>query len=226
MTKLESLSALWEIAGHSKTSIKQDEVLKFCELIKQEVDERYMLLPVDADGVPIRPDDLMACTALDTNGFDEKEHAMAVNRDFWVDKDGCTHIPSETRHVKPRTVDDVMSEYAELSASQDVKKYHEVSDELREMQREKFRDEPEREFFKEFNGYEFYIELPYDELCIGTERAWVKRHSYSYMYKKPGGGSVYSCSSLCGYSRDWAIGRINEEIARIESELQMRGDAE
>lgn len=72
----------------------------------------WMKLPVDADGVPIRPDDLMACTAFDTNGFDGKEHAMAVGNGFWVDKDGCTHIPSETRHVKPRTLEDVLADFA------------------------------------------------------------------------------------------------------------------
>ena len=68
-------------------------------------DAYYMRLPVDADGVPIRPDDLMACTAFDTNDFDGKEHVMAVGNGFWVDKDGCTHIPSETHHVKPRTLE-------------------------------------------------------------------------------------------------------------------------
>ena len=79
--------------------------------IEAEIAERYMELPVDADGVPIRPDDLMACTAFDTNDFDGKEHVMAVGNGFWVDKDGCTHIPSETHHVKPRTLEDVLEDY-------------------------------------------------------------------------------------------------------------------
>lgn len=80
--------------------------------VEAEIAERYMELPVDSDGVPIRPDDLMACTAFDTNDFDGKEHVMAVGNGFWVDKDGCTHIPSETRHVKPRTIEDVLREFA------------------------------------------------------------------------------------------------------------------
>ncbi|MBQ9000490.1 MAG: hypothetical protein IJ087_01400 [Eggerthellaceae bacterium] len=83
-------------------------LLIIADEIEAEVAESYMRLPCDADGVPIRPDDLMACTAFDTNDFDGKEHVMAVGNGFWVDKDGCTHIPSETRHVKPRTLEDVL----------------------------------------------------------------------------------------------------------------------
>ena len=200
--------------------------------IQAEVDSRYMELPLDADGVPIhRHDELWE---VDSGKHIDGQNVYGVSDKYvYIWQEGpktargiSGYFATNYTHVKPRTVEDVMSEYAELSASIDVKKYHELSDELREMQREQFRDEPERELFKELNGYEFYIELPYDELCIGTDKAWINHHSYSYMYKRPDGGSVYSCSSLCGYSRDWAIDRINEEIARIESELQMRGDAE
>lgn len=80
--------------------------------LEAEIAERFMELPVDAYGVSIRPDDLMACTAFDTNDFDGKEHVLAVGNGFWVDKYGCTHIPSETRHVKPRTIEDVLKEFA------------------------------------------------------------------------------------------------------------------
>lgn len=207
---------MWLDSWHS-------EFNRLVESLEAEIAANYLELPVDADGVPIHVGDICEMSEVQF-----KVRALNIDGYCWwaVDGTGEFYIAELCRNVKPRTVDDVMSEYAELSASQDVKKYHEVSDELREIQREQFRDEPEREFFKDFNGYEFYIELPYDEICIGTKNAWVKRHSYSYMYKKPDGGSVYSCSSLCGYSRDWAIGCINDEIARIKSELQMRGDAE
>ena len=213
----DALKAICKHFGVSVEWSAEDAAKKVLEALERD----YMRLPCDADGVPIHVGDSIEYP----NGTHDVVRFITVNDNVPTFNESGW-VASKCRHVKPRTVDDVMSEYAELSASQDVKKYHEVSDELREIQREQFRDEPEREFFKDFNGYEFYIELPYDELCIGTERAWVERHSYSYMYKKPNGGSVYSCSSLCGHSRDWAIGRINEEIARIESELQMRGDAE
>ena len=105
MTKLESLSALWELAGHSKTSIKQDDVLNFCERIKQEVDERYMLLPVDADGVPIQVGDEL-----------HGEHAKPIRRviavgngEYICDCQVVRHA-NLYHHVKPRTVEDVLHE--------------------------------------------------------------------------------------------------------------------
>lgn len=187
--------------------------------IEREIAERYTEWPVDADGVPVHVDDVTTHGIVKALHFDGKLWSFSNENDV-------ISFAKYTTHVKPRTVEGVMSEYAELSASQDVKKYHEVSDELREIQREQFQDEPERELFKNFNGYEFYIELPYDELCIGTEHSWIDHHSYSYMYKRPDGTTVHSCVSLCGYSRDWVIKRIDEEIARIESELQEQGDEE
>ena len=59
MSGLKSLSALWEIAGHSETRIDQETVVKACERIQAEIKERYMLLPLDADGVPIRIGDVV-----------------------------------------------------------------------------------------------------------------------------------------------------------------------
>lgn len=201
---------------------KHDFIKHIADEIQAEIDSRFMELPVDADGVPWSFTD--ECL-IDEHGDKCAFTAMRVTRDGrWEVATNCVwHLASDCRHVKPRTVEDAMAEYAEISTSEDVKKYHDLSDELMKIQYEQFRDKPEHEFYKELNGYEFYIELPYDELCIGHEKAWVNHHSYSYMYKKPDGGTVYSCSSLCGYSRDWAIERIENEIGRIERE---HGDAE
>jgi len=88
------------------------------DAIESELDEHYMLLPLDAYGTPIHPDDIMSCTAFDTNDYDGKKCAMAVGNGFWVDVDGCTHISSETIHAKLRTVDDVLREFAhEMNAN-------------------------------------------------------------------------------------------------------------
>lgn len=141
---------------------------------------------------------------------------------FRTAEEAVRHADARARtchHVKPRTLEDAIAEYVELSTSQDVKRHREVSDELRKIQREQFRDEPELEFYKESNGYEFYLELPYDELCIYSDKVDVKHHGYSYMYKNPNGGSTYSCSSLCGYSREKIVGMLDANIERIEREL-------
>ena len=197
---------------------------KIADEIEAEIAERYMLLPVDADGAPIRPDDLMACKEFDANDFDVKEYVLAVSYDCWVDKEGLTYIPCNTRHAKPRTLEDMMTEYEELAANQNVKDYFEVSKKLRKIQSEQFMDEPELELYKEVNGYRFYIELPYDELWIMTDKVEVKHHSYSYRYERPNGSTVMSCSSLCGYSREWAIKRLDEEIDEIRELMEVRDD--
>lgn len=187
--------------------------------IEREIAERYMLLPVDADGVPIRCGDEVTTDALSN----EKWIVFAVANDYWVDVDGYTHKLLTTHHVKPRTLEDMMTEYEELAANQNVKDYFEVSKELRTIQSEQFMDEPELELYKEVNGYRFYIELPYDELWIMTDKVEVKHHSYSYRYERPNGSTVMSCSSLCGYPREWAIERLDEEIEEIRELMEVDG---
>ena len=108
MTKLESLSALWEIAGHSASSIKQSEVIAFCQRINQEIDSRYMLLPVDADGVPIHVGDSIEYP----NGRRDIVRFITVNDNVpTFNEKGW--IASKCRHVKPRTVEDVLREFAQ-----------------------------------------------------------------------------------------------------------------
>lgn len=75
-----------------------------CGEIEREIAERYMELPVDADGVPIRCGDEVTADTLG-NG---KWSVFAVASDYWVDVDGYTHKPCETHHVKPRTIEDVL----------------------------------------------------------------------------------------------------------------------
>lgn len=195
--------------------------------IEREIAEKYQLLPVDADGVPIRCGDVM-CSA----GIREKGHKVIVSAIF---EDGFVEYGNDNGligplcqedwvHIKPRTLDDIITEYEELAANQNVKDYFEVSKELRTIQSEQFMDEPELELYKEFNGYRFYIELPYDELWIMTDRVEVKHHSYSYRYERPNGSKVMSCSSLCGYPREWAIERLDEEIEEIRELMEARDD--
>lgn len=98
------------------------EMQAFCERVEKAAKAReelevfgtaYMPLPLDAWGEPIRTDDLMACTAFEPNDFDGKRHVLAVSYGLWVDKDGFEHLASETRHVKPRTLEDVLFEFGE-----------------------------------------------------------------------------------------------------------------
>lgn len=79
--------------------------------------ERYMELPVDADGVPIRTGDIIE--------FGKKGERLEVTHIGWT-KHGeptiayrrpngtldCSCIGTKCRHVKPRTLEDVLREYA------------------------------------------------------------------------------------------------------------------
>lgn len=194
--------------------------------IQAEIGERFMELPVDADGVPIRVGEHVRGKYTDDKApykvhgfmfdFEHGQWNIALNESRFASSNLLIC-------VKPRTLQDVIAEYKELSGKQEIKDYFEVSKELRDIQREQFKDKPELELYKEVHGYEFYIELPYDELQIMTDDVEVKHHSYSYMYKHPNGCSTHSCSSLCGHSREWAIERLDESIKGIERDL-MDGD--
>lgn len=221
MSEIKTLEDMRNTVKTIAADCDEGWILGCLDAIEAEIAEKYMELPVDADGVPIRvgdklfnknkPTDVYKVTAIADNGYIRIYHDTA-------------HIhSSQCRHVKPRTIEDVMAEYEELAANQNVKDYFEVSKELRTIQSEQFRDEPELELYKDVNGCRFYIELPYDELWIMTDKVEVKHHSYSYRYEHPNGNTVMSCSSLCGYPREWAIEKLDEAIEEIR---ELRGDAE
>lgn len=66
----------------------------------------WMELPLDMDGVPIRPGDEVEVNA--DGGYD----VFAVTAHRWVDIDGFAHDPMQTRHVKPYTLEDVLADFA------------------------------------------------------------------------------------------------------------------
>lgn len=135
MSTIESLERLRELVNESNGYVHADairfadeieaetaEMREFCERVEKAAKARdelevfgtaYMPLPLDAWGEPIRTDDLMACTAFEPNDFDGKKQVLAVSYGLWVDKDGFEHLASETRHVRPRTLEDVLFEFGE-----------------------------------------------------------------------------------------------------------------
>ena len=115
--------------------------------IEHEIAEKYMALPLDADGVPIRVGDVLECHA---NGFSGTFSVFTVgdgvavgNHDIgWImdNPTGWYHVAKFCRHVKPRTIEDVLSEFADsvqnsghqwgLDAADVVPKY---AEEIREL---------------------------------------------------------------------------------------------
>ena len=91
--------------------------------IEREIAERYMELPMDADGVPIHVgDELMTseygkrftCTgySYQTEGYEKPHWSIAYQYD---DYDGTTEFVSlrSCRHVKPDPVKELLEEFAE-----------------------------------------------------------------------------------------------------------------
>lgn len=106
---LESLEKLRDFRHYLSTN----EAAHIADEIQAEIDAKYMLLPLDADGVPIHVGEEMAC-----HGDVFKVCAVArakIHR--WVTvKLGETQTtysydPLECTHYKPRTVEDVLIEY-------------------------------------------------------------------------------------------------------------------
>lgn len=78
--------------------------------IEREVAERFVELPVDADGVPIRVGE----TCYDRRTGEPFEvSSVEWNGVCWSawSKPEQRHIYSEVTHVKPRTVEDVLEEF-------------------------------------------------------------------------------------------------------------------
>lgn len=84
-----------------------------CDEIEREIAERYQLLPVDADGVPIRVGDELE-TAHDGKVIVEYvgECEVRVYRDgehYRISQDEYAYT---CRHVKPRTLEYVLEDFA------------------------------------------------------------------------------------------------------------------
>lgn len=92
-----------------------DKLMAITDEIEREIAERFMELPVDADDVPIRAGDLIE--------FGRKGERLEVTHIGWTKHGDPTIayrrpngtldsscIGSECRHVKPRTIEDMLYE--------------------------------------------------------------------------------------------------------------------
>lgn len=114
---LESIEKLREqvkrVANNSLIAeITVDVMESWCADIQEEVESKYMLLPVDADGVPIRVGDVVQFVN-DVGGTGAKVEVCAVSNYYAYYGEGKHFYRAKNcRHVNPRTVEDVLWEYA------------------------------------------------------------------------------------------------------------------
>ena len=87
--------------------------------IEQEIAERYIELPVDAEGVPIRVGDVVEFGEYRNKGIVKAVNERMVIAMFIDDtctnyaKHGLLWDADSCRHVKPRTLEDVLREFAD-----------------------------------------------------------------------------------------------------------------
>lgn len=115
-------------------------------------------------------------------------------------------------------IEKLIDEYAVLANDPIVVAYINCSNELMVRKNEYYSTKPKTEFYKAACGYEYTIELPYDELLVSHERAWTRHHDYSFTYKDPDGRNFNTCLSLCGYSRKDIVEMIDKHIELLDGE--------
>ena len=120
MSELKALDELrgWIVAtvdyGLGPDGTNLERLRDIADAIKAEIAERYMELPVDADGVVIRiGDEMEAVGSVHTviglaPGYyitGERKGSSLLRRDGW-------ELAKRGHHVKLRTIEDVLHEYA------------------------------------------------------------------------------------------------------------------
>lgn len=118
---MKSIEDLRDWAKHYNATGCRD-IRMFADAIETELAERYVALPLGADGEPIRVGDVVIAQLL----FGGESKPLVVDRmelsrgrdgDLWcvaLDTDeGCWNQPSILRHHRPPTVEDVLREFAD-----------------------------------------------------------------------------------------------------------------
>ena len=85
---------------------KQRDIHQLANEIESEIAEKYMALPLDADGVPIHVGDILTDTR-----YDEPFEVWAIT-DKPVSKKLSVCPTMYLKHVKPRTVEDVLDDFS------------------------------------------------------------------------------------------------------------------
>jgi len=134
---MESIDKLREY-GHDCCARVDDAIHDYCDEIEREIAERYMELPVDADGVPCELGDTVKSCGKEYEVWGVDSTHLYVCEDY-RNPGSLFMLPSSTcHHVKPRTIEDVLLElciehdehYGEDYTEGIIAKY---ADELRSM---------------------------------------------------------------------------------------------
>lgn len=113
MSEIKALDELRKLASNrqqdwEKLYVAQYEYKKIEEAlneIEHEIDSRYMLLPVDADGVPWHiGEEVDGCEIVAMTGYQLYYYDDGSKTVEWC-------IAKNRRHIKPRTLEDVLTDF-------------------------------------------------------------------------------------------------------------------
>lgn len=115
MSEVKALEELrrwvYEWSCDGKWLVSQSDLKDVLHAIEAEIAERFMELPVDADGVPIRVGDVM------TLRHGKSCEVVAVGETQFTGKksgyENCVCHANLHHHVKPRTVESLVSDFAD-----------------------------------------------------------------------------------------------------------------
>ena len=135
--KLRSIEKLREKLAMSVDTWFKRDLVCIADEIEAEIAECYMELPLDADGVMIRIGDLVD----DGNGSGPIKVMSLTYFEDCCDVNACGMPPHLLRHVKPRTIEDVLRDCAwalggkpeEAYLDDDWKNVGKYADEIREL---------------------------------------------------------------------------------------------
>lgn len=126
------LESVEKLRNHIKEywTISEGQLYNYLDDIEREITERYMLLPVDADGVPIQVGDSM----VDVDGMPPLVATSLTTKGFCT-YFGTFYSGNTTYHSKKFYVEDVLRELVDVAkqgnvSSELLTKY---ADELREL---------------------------------------------------------------------------------------------
>ena len=118
---VENLRKLCQGYRDKLLTIRPFTILQMLVAIEAEIAERYIELPVDANGVPIRLGDKVWVKWAE----EELEVIAFTSEDLILAPELYVH-PSEVTHVKPRTVEDVLRDFLKRTHGVDEKQRYDA----------------------------------------------------------------------------------------------------
>ena len=119
MSNIKALEKMRELCADVKSmdfaSVGCDAVLEIADEIEREIAERYIELPVDVDGVPIHYGDSLSYCGEHGGTVTCKVSNMEYRERSYGEADWLVNVagwvfPGDTVHVKPRTIEDAISD--------------------------------------------------------------------------------------------------------------------